>query len=52
MIIDFLNLYLRNYLVNPTLSTDGRPAGGIVGTLREYSEAIKTDKARSDHHLP
>lgn len=46
MIIDFLNLYLRNYLVNPTLSTDGRPAGGIVGTLRsiqKLSKQIKPD---------
>ena len=33
MIIDGLNLYLRNYIVNPSLSTNGDPIGGIVGTL-------------------
>lgn len=55
MIIDFLNLYLRNYLVNPTLSTDGRPAGGIVGTLRsiqKLSKQIKPDQIIICHDGP
>ena len=34
MIIDALNQFLRAYIVNPTLSTNGDPIGGTVGFLK------------------
>lgn len=34
MIVDMNNQYLRAYIMNPSLSTNGQPIGGIVGTLK------------------
>ena len=34
MIVDGNNNYLRAYIVNPTLSTNGDPIGGITGTIK------------------
>ena len=34
MIIDALNQFLRAYIVNPSLSTNGDPIGGTVGFLK------------------
>ena len=34
MIIDALNQFLRAYIVNPTLTPNGEPAGGAVGFLK------------------
>ena len=31
LIIDALNAYLRAYIVNPSLSLNGQPIGGIKG---------------------
>ena len=46
MIIDSLNLFLRSYIVNPTMSKDGNPIGGAVGflkSLQKLSREIKPD---------
>ena len=34
MIIDALNAYLRAYIVDPSLSSNGQPIGGIKGFLK------------------
>ena len=47
MIIDGLNTYLRNYIVNPSLSTNGDPIGGLKGflsSLQKLSRELKPDK--------
>ena len=31
LVIDGLNLLFRNYIVNPSLSTNGQPIGGLKG---------------------
>ena len=46
MIIDAMNLYLRNFIVNPSLSTNGAPLGGLKGflaSLQKLSREIKPD---------
>jgi len=46
MIIDAMSQYLRNYIVNPSLSTNGAPLGGLKGflaTLQKLSREIKPD---------
>ena len=46
MIIDALNLFLRSYIVNPTISKDGKPIGGTAGflkSLQKLSREIKPD---------
>ena len=47
MIIDALNQFLRAYIVNPTLSTNGDPIGGTVGFLKilqKLCREIKPDR--------
>ena len=47
MIIDGLNTYLRNYIVNPSLSTNGDPIGGLkgfLGSLQKLSRELKPDQ--------
>ena len=41
MIIDALNQFLRAYIVNPTLSTNGDPIGGTVGFLKIYKNFVE-----------
>ena len=46
MIIDALNLFLRSYIVNPTMSKEGYPIGGTTGflkSLQKLSREIKPD---------
>jgi 5'-3' exonuclease len=46
MIIDAMNLYLRNFIINPSLSTNGAPLGGLKGflaSLQKLSREIKPD---------
>ena len=33
VIIDALNLFIRNYVVNPTLDTKGNPFGDLMNLL-------------------
>lgn len=44
MIIDSLNLFLRNYYASPSLSSHGPPVGGIVGYLRSLQKSIRECK--------
>jgi DNA polymerase-1 len=34
MVIDGNNAFIRHYIVNPSISTNGQPIGGLVGFLR------------------
>ena len=34
LIIDALNLYLRAYIMDPSLTMQGEPCGGIKGSLK------------------
>ena len=46
MVLDALNLFLRAYIVNPTISKEGAPIGGTVGflkSLQKLSRDIKPD---------
>ena len=47
VIIDALNMYLRNYIINPSISTNGNPVGGLVGTLGSLRKTIRETKATS-----
>lgn len=47
MIIDGLNLFLRNYIVVPQISKEGHPIGGTSGflkSLQKLSREVKPDK--------
>jgi DNA polymerase-1 len=47
MIIDSLNQFLRSLVVNPTLSPNGQPIGGVCGylkTLQKLSREVKPDR--------
>jgi len=47
MIIDCMNIYLRSYIVDPSLSQNGAPIGGFKGflkTLQKLCREMKPDK--------
>ena len=46
IIIDALNLFVRNYVVNPTMDSKGIPIGGSVGFLKSLQKLIR--KTRPD----
>jgi DNA polymerase-1 len=55
LIIDFLNLFIRSYVVNPSISKQGQPIGGIVGvfkSLQKISRETKPDKIIVCHDGP
>ncbi len=41
MIVDALNMFIRAYITNPTLSPNGQPVGGVVGTINILQKLIK-----------
>jgi len=41
LIIDGNNLFLRNYTVNPTLSSSGLPIGGVLGFVKSLQKLCK-----------
>ena len=46
MIVDALNMYFRAYIVDPSLSTNGHPIGGVKGfmkILQKLSRDLKPD---------
>jgi len=46
MIVDALNMYFRGYIVDPSLSTNGQPLGGVKGfikILQKLSRDLKPD---------
>lgn len=40
LIIDGLNLFIRNFVVMPTMDRDGNPTGGLVGFVRMMKNLI------------
>lgn len=41
LIIDALNMYLRAYIVNPTLDDKGNPVGGVLGFLKSLQKMMR-----------
>ena len=41
LVIDGLNLLFRNYIVNPSLSTNGQPIGGLKGFLQSMQKLVR-----------
>ncbi len=44
LIIDALNMYLRAYIVDPSLSRHGQPIGGLKGSLKILQKLVRTTK--------
>lgn len=44
LVIDALNMFLRSYIVNPTISKDGRPIGGTAGFLKSLQKLCRDIK--------
>ena len=44
LIIDYLNLFLRNYIVDPSLSSNGQPIGGLKGSIKSLQKLIRESK--------
>lgn len=41
LLVDALNLFFRNYSVNPVTDNNGVPVGGLVGSLRSMGSVIR-----------
>lgn len=41
LIIDALNMYLRAFIVDPSLSLDGQPIGGIKGSIKILQKMVR-----------
>ena len=44
VVIDALNMFIRNYIVNPMISTNGNPIGGTVGFLNSVKKLMRESK--------
>tara|TARA_Y100000034_G_scaffold122819_1_gene168758 strand:- start:7370 stop:8350 length:981 start_codon:yes stop_codon:yes gene_type:complete len=44
LIIDALNMYFRSYIVDPSLSANGQPIGGVKGFLKILQKLIRETK--------
>jgi len=44
LIIDALNMFLRAYIVDPSLSTNGDPIGGFKGSLKILQKLVRMTK--------
>jgi DNA polymerase-1 len=44
LVIDALNMYFRAYIVDPSLSTNGQPIGGVKGFLKILQKLIRETK--------
>jgi len=44
LIIDALNMFLRSYIVNPTIAKDGSPIGGTAGFLKSLQKLTREIK--------
>ena len=44
IVIDALNMFIRNYIVNPMISTNGNPIGGSVGFLNSVKKLMREAK--------
>tara|TARA_Y200000002_G_C22645709_1_gene649037 strand:+ start:424 stop:1395 length:972 start_codon:yes stop_codon:yes gene_type:complete len=41
LIVDALNMFIRAYIVDPSLSTNGQPIGGIKGTIKIMQTLVR-----------
>ena len=41
LIIDALNLFIRNYVVNPTMDSQGVAIGGSIGFLKSFQKLVR-----------
>ncbi len=44
LIVDALNMYFRAYIVDPSLSSNGQPIGGVMGFLKILQKQIRETK--------
>ena len=44
LVIDALNMFVRAYIVNPSMSTNGNPVGGVLGFLGILRKLIRESK--------
>ena len=44
LVIDALNMYFRAYIVDPSLSTNGQPIGGVKGFLKILNKLVRETK--------
>jgi len=44
LVIDALNMYFRAYIVDPSLSTNGQPIGGVKGFLKILQKLVREMK--------
>mgnify|MGYP003645998223 CR=1 FL=1 len=44
LIIDALNLYYRSYIVDPSISLNGQPIGGLKGFLKSLQKLVRETK--------
>jgi hypothetical protein len=41
LVIDALNMFLRAFIVDPSLSTNGQPIGGIKGSIKILQKLVR-----------
>lgn len=44
MLVDALNLFIRNFIVDPSLSISGNPLGGVKGSLKSLQKLMRVVK--------
>mgnify|MGYP003627535575 CR=1 FL=1 len=44
LIVDALNMYIRAYIVDPSLSSHGQPIGGLKGSLKILQKLVRITK--------
>ena len=44
LIIDALNMMYRNYIVDPSISTNGAPIGGLKGFMKSLQKLVRETK--------
>jgi len=44
LLIDQLNLFFRSYIANPTLSLNGQPIGGLIGSVKSLQKICRETK--------
>jgi 5'-3' exonuclease len=49
LLIDSLNLYLRAYIMDPSLTMQGEPCGGIKGSLKILQKLVRRLQSGRDH---
>ena len=47
LIIDALNAYLRAYIVDPSISSNGQPIGGLKGFIKILQKLVRETKPAS-----